>query len=153
MRLCYYVAVECRNGPPAAGHIQYPTRVYRSETRARQEAEIAAREHHNLRLDVGSLEDIPDWATEVETLDYQVLPPEAVPDDDAQHLHDALPSRRLSTGRCRRERTSTGWTCVPRELAGRSPRHPVSERTFGEFYTNRPLTERELIDYQIEIVG
>lgn len=152
MRLCYYVAVECRNGPPAAGHIQYPTRVYRSETRARQEAEIAAREHHNLRLDVGSLEDIPDWATEVETLDYQVMPPEAVPDDDAR-IYTMRYRPATQYGTLPPGAHVTGWTCVPRALAGRFPRHPVSERTFGEFFTNRPLTERELSDYQIEIIG
>lgn len=152
MRLCYYVAVGCRNGPPAAGDVQHPTRVYHSETRARQEAAIAEREDPRRRLDVGSLGDVPDWATEVETLDGQVLPPEAVPDDNASvyamRYRPATQYGTLPPGA-----HVAGWTSVPRKLAGRFPRHPVSERTFGEFFTNRPLTERELIDYQIEIVG
>ncbi|MCY4120307.1 MAG: hypothetical protein OXG72_05230 [Acidobacteria bacterium] len=46
----------------------------------------------------------------------------------------------------------TGWKRVPRELAQRFPNLPVSTRRFGEFFTNRPLTETELRDYQIEIV-
>ena len=46
-----------------------------------------------------------------------------------------------------------GWKRVPPELAQRFPNLPVSSRRFGEFYTNRPLTEMELRDYQIEIVS
>jgi hypothetical protein len=41
---------------------------------------------------------------------------------------------------------------VPRELAGRFPHLPVSERLFGEFVANRTLSDRELSDYQIERV-
>ena len=152
MRLCYYVAVGCRNGPPAAGDVQYPTRVYHSETRARQEAEIAAREDRRRRLDVGALSDIPAWATQVETLNGQLLPPEAVPDDDAS-IYTMLYRPATQYGTLPPGTHVAGWTSVPRELAGRFPNHPVSERTFGEFFTNRPLTERELRDYQIEVVG
>ena len=46
-----------------------------------------------------------------------------------------------------------GWTRVPHELAQRFPNLAVSSRRFGEFLTNRPLTEMELRDYQIEIVS
>ena len=45
-----------------------------------------------------------------------------------------------------------GWKRVPPDLAQRFPDLPVSSRAFGEFFTNRPLTEMELRDYQIEIV-
>lgn len=44
------------------------------------------------------------------------------------------------------------WVRVPRELAGRFPHLPVSRRLFGEFVTNRRLTDMELRDYQIERV-
>ena len=44
------------------------------------------------------------------------------------------------------------WVRVPRELAGRFPHLLVSGHPFGEFAASRPLTERELRDYQIERV-
>lgn len=152
MRVCYYVASKHRNGPPAAAHTQYPKRVYRAETRARQEAEFAAREQPGLRLDVGSLADIPDWATEVEELNYQVVPPEAVP-EDGTNVYSMRYRPATQYGTLPRGVQIEGWTRVPRELAGRFPHHPVSERRFGEFFTNRPLTDRELSDYQIDFIG
>lgn len=152
MRHCYYVAVECCNGPPAAGGIAHPTRVYRSELTAGHAAELATDQHHGKRFEVGSLDDIPAWATEVETLDHQLWPPEAIPDDEAR-IYTMRYRPATQYGTLPPGADIAGWTRVPRELAGRFPRHPVSNRTFGEFFTNRPLADTELRDYQIEIVG
>lgn len=44
-----------------------------------------------------------------------------------------------------------GCKRAPPELAQRFPNLSVSSRPFGEFFTNRPLTEMELREYQIEI--
>ena len=45
------------------------------------------------------------------------------------------------------------WKRVPRDLGHRFPHLPVSKRTFGEFIANRPLTDVELRDYQVEVVS
>ena len=151
-RHCSYVAADHRGGPRPSVPIKRPTRVYRSETRARQAAQIAEDDHHGHRFDVGSLTDIPDWATEIEELDHEVLHPDAVPDDDADiYTMRFRPATQFGT--LPKNVNMARWTRVPRELADRFPNHPVSKRPFGEFVASRRLTEQELRDYQIEHVN
>ena len=151
-RHCYYVAADHRDGPRPSVPIEHSTRIYRSETRARQAAQIAEEDNHGHRFDVGSLTDIPDWATEVEELDHEVLHPDAVPDDDADiYAMRFRPATQFGT--LPKNVNVARWTRVPRELAGRFPNHPVSKRPFGEFVASRRLTEQELRDYQIEQVN
>ena len=47
----------------------------------------------------------------------------------------------------------TEWTRVPAELTHAFPDKPVSKRLFGEFTTNRPLTDEELKAFEIRHIA
>ena len=47
----------------------------------------------------------------------------------------------------------TEWTRAPAELAHAFPDKPVSKRLFGEFTTNRPLTDEELKAFEIRQIA
>ena len=151
-RRCYYVAADHRNGPRPATEILYATRVYRSESEAHQAVQRARDEHAGHKFKVESLTDIPEWATEVQTVHGEVLHPCAVPDDTA-HVYAMRHRPVTQYGNLPRGAHLIGWTRVPSELAGRFPQHPISKRLFGEFVSSRKLTDRELIDYEIDEVG
>ena len=47
----------------------------------------------------------------------------------------------------------TKWHRIPRDLSDAFPDKAVSDKPFGEFTTSRPLTDRELEDYEIDQIG
>ena len=150
MRHCYYVADGRRNGPRPKAAIEHPSRVYRGEVDARHAAALASEKHRGQRMDVGSLDQLPAWATEIYTLGHEVLTPEAVPDDD----HEVYAMRGRPATQAGSLPPNVGilhWTRVPPELAATFPQHPVSSQPFGQFVATRRLTGNELRDYGVEL--
>ena len=116
---CYYVAADHRGGPRPSVPIEHSTRVYRSEARARQAAQIAEENNRSHRFDVGSLTDIPTGPPRSRSSTTRILHPDAVPDDDADIY--AMRSGRHPVRHAAEERErGPVATRVPRELAAAS---------------------------------
>ena len=151
MRNCYYIAAGTREGARATEGIRNPARVYRAENDAQEAAELATATQPG-RFEVGQLDDIPEWATEVETIEHEILPPAVVPNDDAKvcamRYRPATQYGALPPGV-----TILHWTRVPENLHSAFPDHPVSKRPFGEFVANRQLSDDELEHFQIDEIG
>ena len=147
MRRCHYVARAGENGRRATDGLENPERVYLAE----EAAQRAADSRPGSPLTTGMLNDIPDWATEVETRDGSVVCPQAVPHEGtpvyAMRSRPAVQFGTLPPGV-----ELLHWTAVPVDLSHRFPGHTVSRRPFGEFVANRELSDDELESYQIEQV-
>ena len=151
MQRCYYVTAAGRGGTRATEGVANPNRVYQAEDDAAAAAR-GAEGSQGGRFDVGTLDNIPEWATDVETRGHEIVPPAVVPQDDAAvYAMRYRPATQLGT-------LPPGvnilhWTRIPEDLQRAFPGHPISKRPFGEFVADRRLTAAELEHFQIDEIA